>query len=130
MFRICLMLSALWSATASAQTSDPGRFDGKWRVTLACPTAPDGALPFTYIFTADIKDATLHGENGVPGHFGWMSLDGRIRSDGAAALDVHGLSGRSDYNLNHANPSRNSAPFHRFGTYPYMKTNLYLDMRL
>ena len=103
------MLAALWTATATAQTSDPGRFDGKWGVTLVCPKAPDGALAFTYVFTADIKDAMLHGENGLAGHSGWMSLDGRIPSDGATTLEAQGLTSHSDYNLNYA---KTGVPYH------------------
>jgi hypothetical protein len=96
-------LSALLCA-ASASAQDAGRFDGKWDVSLACPSAPDGALPFTFNFTADVKNALLHGENGVAGRPGWMSLDGLINADGTASLDAHGLTGHSQFNTGHADP--------------------------
>jgi hypothetical protein len=93
------LLSALWSASAWSATPDTGRFDGRWGVILVCPKAPSGALPFTVEFTADVKEATLHGEHGHAGHPGWLSLDGRIQPDGAANLEAHGLTGDPHYNL-------------------------------
>jgi hypothetical protein len=94
------ILLASWAHPAASAAPDANRFDGRWAVTLTCPKAPDGALPFIFEFTADVRDAMLHGENGVAGRPGWMTLDGRIASDGAAKLDAYGLTGRSQYNLN------------------------------
>ena len=76
-------------------------FDGRWGVILVCPKAPDGALPFTNEFTADVKEAMLHGEYGLAGQPNWMSLDGRIQPDGAANLEARGLTGDSSYAINH-----------------------------
>jgi hypothetical protein len=93
------LVSVLWSGTVSAQPSNAGRFDGRWDVTLVCPKSPDGALPFTFAFTADVKGAMLHGENGVAGRPRWMSLDGPIHSNGAATLDARGLTGHAQDNV-------------------------------
>jgi len=95
----------LWSYShyqrTEAESARDAQFDGRWDVILACPKAPDGALPFTFEFPADVKDAMLHGEYGLAGQSGWLSLDGRIRPDGAANLEAHGLTGQSNYNINH-----------------------------
>ena len=94
------LVSVLWSASASSATPEAGRFDGRWGVILACPKAPDGALPWTFQFTADVKDAMLHGQHGLPGQPGWLSLDGRIQPDGTANLNARGLTGSAHYNVN------------------------------
>jgi hypothetical protein len=88
-----------FAASAAPATLDAGRFDGRWGVTLVCPKAPNGALPFTFEFTAEVKDAALHGEHGLAGRPGWLSLDGRIQPDGAANLEARGLTGDPHYNL-------------------------------
>jgi hypothetical protein len=93
------LLSPLWFASASSATPDAGRFDGTWDVTLVCPKASDGALPFTFEFTADVKGAMLHGVRGLAGQPGWLSLDGPIQPDGAANLLAHGLTGNPKYNI-------------------------------
>ena len=94
------LLLVLWSASASSATPDAGRFDGRWGVILVCPRAPDGALPWTFEFTADVKEAILHGEHGLAGQPGWLSLDGRIQPDGTANLEARGLTGNPQYNVN------------------------------
>ncbi|MGA8382757.1 MAG: hypothetical protein WB710_16665 [Stellaceae bacterium] len=66
------LLSASGSASASA-AADSGRFDGRWGVILVCPKAPDGALPFTFEFTAAGRQAMLHGEHGLAGRPGCRS---------------------------------------------------------
>jgi hypothetical protein len=87
------------SGAAQAQASDSSRFDGRWAVTLDCPNSSDGALPFMFEFTADVTNATLHGEHGTAGASGWMSLDGTIQSDGTAALHAHGITGPAKFNI-------------------------------
>jgi hypothetical protein len=84
---------------AAAQTPDSGRFDGDWDVTLSCPASQDGAQPFSYAFTAQVRGSGLHGEYGEAGQPGSMSLDGRIRSDGSASLEARGLTGRTEFNV-------------------------------
>jgi hypothetical protein len=89
------------SATAWADGSplDVSRFDGRWAVTLTCPRSPDGALPFRFNFPAEVRGGVMHGENGVAGQPGSMTLDGKIGDDGAAVLDASGLTGMSAYNV-------------------------------
>jgi hypothetical protein len=87
-----------FGATA-ARTADASGFDGAWAVTLNCPASPDGAMPFTFRFAAQVSGGRLHGENGLAGTPGWMSLDGPIQPDGTAVLDASGVTGRSAYNI-------------------------------
>jgi hypothetical protein len=94
------LLSVLWSASASSATPDAGRFDGRWGVILVCPKTADGALSWSFEFTADVKEGMLHGKHGLAGQPGWLSLDGRIQPDGAASLAARGLTGNPRYNLN------------------------------
>jgi hypothetical protein len=100
------LATALTNAAAHAQ--DARRFDGVWSVVLACPKSPEGALP-TFRFAAMVTNGTLHGVNGVAGRPGWMTLDGQIRPDGAAALDADGLTGNAAYNVNQA---QRGVPYH------------------
>lgn len=93
------LLSALWSASASSATPGAGGFDGRWGVILICPQAPDGALSWTFKFTANVKEAILHGEHGLAGGPGWLSLDGRIQPDGAAHLEARGVTGGAKYDI-------------------------------
>ena len=94
------LLPVLWSVDAWPAAPDAGRFDGRWGVILVCPKAPDGALGWTMEFTADVKAAMLHGEHGVAGRPGWLTLDGRIQPDGSATLEARGVTGNPRYNLN------------------------------
>jgi len=98
------LLSVLWCASASPAAGD-SRFDGTWNVTLACPEASDGTLPFTWVFTADVKDGVLHGERGRAGEPASMSLDGPIQPDGTANLHAHGLTGDQNHAIHHVRPS-------------------------
>lgn len=41
---------------------DVRRFNGTWQVTLDCPTAPDGASGYTFVFPATVSDGHLHGQ--------------------------------------------------------------------
>jgi class 3 adenylate cyclase len=92
----------------SALQAQAERFDGSWSVILVCPKASDGALPFTLKFTAVVKEAMLHGEHGLAGQPGWLSLTGRIQPNGASDLEASGLTGQSNYNINH---TAQGAPF-------------------
>jgi hypothetical protein len=103
------LASALRSVTAAAETADAGRFDGKWDVTLVCPRSANGATAFTFAFSAEVTHAVLHGENGVVGHPGWMALNGLIQPDGTATLDAKGLTGQSQYDVQHTD---GGIPYH------------------
>jgi adenylate cyclase len=77
----------------------PSPFDGSWRVTVDCPEEPGGAKGFTLKFVSQVKDAVLHGQSGVEGTPGSMTLSGKVQPDGAAWLTASGLSGKQAYNL-------------------------------
>jgi hypothetical protein len=96
--RIALGLFVILSV-AGHVSAEAANFDGNWGVTLVCPKSADGALPFTFVFTADVKDSVLHGDYGTPGSPGWMALDGSIKPNGDAIMKAHGLTGHSAYNL-------------------------------
>jgi hypothetical protein len=102
--RVALLIFALpmllGGPSAWAQGTGGGRFDGRWAVVLECPQAPDGALPFTFHFMADVAGGTLHGQYGTPGQPASLSLDGPIQPSGAAQLKARGLTGQSAYNIN------------------------------
>ena len=76
---------------------DAGRFDGLWTVKLSCPKTAT-ALGIDAEFTARVKDAHLHAQNGIEGKPGSLTLDGNIESDGSATLNATGLSGGPAYN--------------------------------
>jgi len=90
-----------WGMSAWPATPDSGPFDGRWDVTLICPRSADGALPFAWEFGAEVKHSALYGVHGTEGQPGWMVLDGTIGANGRADLTAHGLTGLTDYNLNH-----------------------------
>jgi hypothetical protein len=94
-----ISLLALAGLGARAQTPDAGRFDGAWDVAVDCPASQDGAAPFSFDFTAVVRGGVLHGERGVAGQPGWMSLDGPISPDGAASLQARGLTGATQYSI-------------------------------
>ncbi len=77
------------------------RFDGAWGVDLSCMAASDGALGYTYQFTARVTGGVLHGERGSPGSSGYLKLDGPIQSDGSAMLVAEGLTGKPTYTVGH-----------------------------
>ncbi len=96
---IALGIFAIFCVASRAIAGSAG-FDGKWDVLLVCPKSADGALPFTFEFPAEVKNAVLHGEYGTPGSPGWLALDGSIQPNGNAIMKTHGLTGHSAYNLN------------------------------
>ena len=96
-FGLSMVLEGL---SALAQGTGDSRFDGRWSVILQCPPAPDGALPFTFKFMAEVANGTLHGQYGTPGQPASLSLDGPIQPTGAAHLIARGMTGQSAYNIN------------------------------
>ena len=89
------------SSVGGAALSATSRFDGRWSVTLACQGTTDNALPYTFRFSAEVKNGALHGEHGVSGQPGWLVMDGDIDSGGDVALLADGLTGGPEYNLGH-----------------------------
>ncbi len=94
-----LVMGVLAAGPAIAQGSaqSGSRFDGTWSVILTCDAARDGAAGYTLRFSAVVKDGLLHGEYGVRGQAGSLSLDGPIQMDGSALLSARGLTGNPDY---------------------------------
>lgn len=84
-------------------------FDGAWAVTIVCAKAPDGALGYTWAFSADVHNGALLGRYGAPGAVSSGTLSGQINSSGDAVLSVHGLTGNNRYNVGHVNQG---TPFH------------------
>ena len=101
--------SAQRAETGTAPThganADSRRFDGKWEVTLDCPTHTDGAFSYNYRFVADVKDGALRGENGIEGRPSWLLLTGTIQPAGSARLDARGLTGDPEYNVKRVSTS-------------------------
>jgi hypothetical protein len=80
-------------AVAAADASPAAPFDGVWTTVVAC-SASAGALPYSYEFNSTVSQGVLHGERGIKGAPGWLRVDGRISTDGSAALAAHGLVGK------------------------------------
>ncbi|MBD5657288.1 MAG: caspase family protein, partial [Candidatus Eremiobacteraeota bacterium] len=91
------------AATTAAATS-PSAFDGTWAVTLTCLVAADGALGYTYHFSARVRNGTLHGEHGTEQQASWLVIDGRIEPDGSSMLNAHGLTGSPQYAVGRVAP--------------------------
>ena len=83
----------------SAAGGDNG-FDGTWETTVSCENT-GGALGYSFQFSSVVKNGQLHGEKGTAGKSGWLQLDGKILSDGAAKLYADGLVGASDVAVGH-----------------------------
>jgi class 3 adenylate cyclase len=79
-------------ALEAKATPDPRRFDGSWVVDIACPNTQD-ALGWGSRFVAQVKDGYFSGTRGSEGKPGWMTMEGKIQSDGAVSLFTHGLTG-------------------------------------
>jgi hypothetical protein len=95
---LCLALVFASEFTDASPAAAAGPYDGRWGVTLQCPASPDGAQGFTFEFTADVANGSLHGEHGGAGQPGWLTLDGHIRADGDASLSAKGITGQAQFN--------------------------------
>jgi class 3 adenylate cyclase len=84
-------------AKADAAAARAGRFDGAWNVTLSCPKT-DTALGYVNKFVAQVRDGYLQGDFGTEGTPGSLRLQGTIRPEGTATLDVKGHTGDPKYN--------------------------------
>ena len=100
-----IFLCALFTIAAIAETK-AGSFDGRWQVTLETPeyTDPTGmvARGYTLEFPAEVKDGGLHGDRAIRGQPGWLQIEGAIRANGDAMLQVNGIVNRPEYALTHA----------------------------
>ena len=93
--RRVLNLATVFICSMGAASPAP-IFDGTWDTTLSCPNS-HGALGFSFRFDSIIAAGSLHGEKGVKGQPGWLSLDGPVQSDGNAALYVDGIVGAAPF---------------------------------
>jgi hypothetical protein len=75
-------------------------YDGNWNVTVVCSSTPDGALGYTLVFVAQVKDGFLRGEYGVEGTTNSLKMQGPIQPDGSARLDARGITGDQRYSVN------------------------------
>ncbi|HTC45421.1 MAG TPA: hypothetical protein VK696_10265 [Steroidobacteraceae bacterium] len=100
--RSCLILIA--GAAAAAQADNAAkRFDGSWETVVSCPNS-NGALGYSFMFPAVVKDGVLHAEKGAKGEPGWLQIDGRIGADGHASLYASGLVGAAEAAVGHRPP--------------------------
>jgi hypothetical protein len=89
----------LATAAVAATASKTSGFDGIWAVTLDCPRTPDGTEGFTFNFFVTVKDGLLHGQYGLAGQPGSLTLDGSIQPDGTSGIIANGISGDPKYNV-------------------------------
>jgi hypothetical protein len=84
-------------------------FDGMWNVSVACAKAPDGALPYTWLFSAEVRGGALLGHYKSPGTVPSGTLSGQIGGDGSALLIMQGLTGDYGHTLGGVGPGK---PYH------------------
>ena len=90
------LLAAAIAATLPSAGNAATPFDGTWSVVHDCPTAPDGARGYKWLYEAVVTNGNLVGEHGTKGNPGSMTLTGTINPDGSARLAASGLTGDSD----------------------------------
>lgn len=100
-------LSAVVLAQDAQQTPPPvSVFDGKWTVSLDCPTysddKDDSAQGYRQTFPAEIKGGELRGTHLKEGEPGWHLLTGKIAPDGKATLKLDGIVGNAKKAINDA----------------------------
>jgi hypothetical protein len=79
--------------SGAAVSSDAGRFDGTWNVTLVCPAA-QGAAGYSFQFIAQVKGGVLHGQYENKDYGSNLTLDGKIKPNGEALINANGAIGR------------------------------------
>lgn len=95
MTRFLSIACLLFAATAAQAAS----FDGEWNVTQDCPDAKE-AKGYTFRYPATVKAAEIHGQFRRVGETPSATLTGTIDADGNAKMNVKGLAGNPQYNLN------------------------------
>jgi hypothetical protein len=90
---------ALATGVAAQPAGEVRRFNGTWQVALVCPTTPQGAQGFTFVFPATVNDGHLHGQYGTMGRAPSLTYDGTIQPDGRATVAATGLTGNPDFNV-------------------------------
>jgi hypothetical protein len=84
-------------------------FDGTWDVSVACAQAPDGALPYSWLFSAEVRGGAIFGHYHKPEIMPSGTLSGQIGADGDALLIMQGLTGDNGHTLGNVSPG---APFY------------------
>jgi hypothetical protein len=95
---VCIVALSTVAAGSASLAATP--FDGRWSVALHCPSAPDGAKPFSWQFSGVVKDGVLAAEHGVLGRPAYLSVHGSIEPSGKANLVAEGVTGTAGYNIN------------------------------
>src|SRR5208283_5428057 len=67
-------------------------YDGKWLTRISCPTF-GRAQGYSVELSAEVKDGAYHAGIGIAGDPGSLVVDGKIGSDGTAALLAKGFVG-------------------------------------
>ena len=104
---LTVMLGGALSAACPslpAQSAGNQVFDGTWNVSLGCAKAPDGALPYTWSFSAEVQRGSILGYYNKPGIVPSGTLSGQIGAGGDALLIMQGLTGNTNYTVGYANP--------------------------
>ena len=99
------LLALALLAAAPAARAEPGRFDGRWNVTLTCPPhlgRDDDAKGYTHRFPGEVANSELRATHGSEGEPGWHYLHGTIGADGSAALRLDGMVNNPKYAINDA----------------------------
>lgn len=84
-------------------------FDGRWAVSLTCEDVQKNGFMvkgYALNFFADIKEGRLVGKVGQSGQPASMTMVGILHKDGAAQINVQGLTGKSEYTLKHIQPGK------------------------
>jgi hypothetical protein len=112
----CVILTVILGGTLTgaspsllAQPAGNQVFDGTWNVTVACAKAPDGALPYSWLFSAEVRRGAIVGHYQKPEHVPSGTLSGQIGTNGDASLIMQGLTGNTGYTLGKIDPG---SPFH------------------
>ncbi len=92
-----------------ARSAELQAFDGTWTVSVLCAKAPDGALPYTWLFPAAVHNGALLGHFHAPGTVPSGTLSGLIDAGGNATLVMQGLTGKPNYSVNAV---ASGSPFH------------------
>lgn len=96
-----MLLGVLLVEARGAESSN--RFDGEWDTVLTCPNA-NGALGYSFEFPSQVTAGVLHGEKGVKGQPGWLTLDGPVSPQGRGTLYASGLVGAAEVTVGHRPP--------------------------
>ena len=97
-----LIVFAILAMTFVAQNAMADTtFDGTWSVTLNAHEYknPDGTLALAVVlhFPAKVNDGVLHGDWRSKRTSSWLEINGKIRTDGTAILNVKGRTGDPAY---------------------------------